>query len=283
MKVAFLLILCAFLTVLAAERAVSPGYNESAEYRGTYTIVNNYAVGLSSAYGLAIMTENPNSIWISQYSPLLNNEFDMSSGTATGWTWAIDGGVDADDMGYCEYGGSANQFFFGDWVSNEIQVYDVSTTGADPFYTKDIVGPAAWTHICGVDAGHDNLYVSDFFTDEIAWGSYTGTETTVSWTTASFATVSGLAVWDNYLFACTQVTGADNIFIFELNPDGSPDMTPIWSCEFTEYASGPNGGLDYDGTNLWVYPQNDNLYELDIDWVPIALQRDTWGSIKTVF
>lgn len=283
MKTACILVLCAFLTVLAAERVGTPGYNESASHRGTYTVVNSYAVGLSSSYGLAIMTEIPNSIWISQYSPLQNNEFDMTTGSPTGNTWPIDGGVDADDMGYCEYAGSANQFFFGDWASNGIQVYDVSTTGADPYYTKDIVGPASWTHICGVDAGYDNLYVADFFTDEIGWGSYTGTESTVTWNTASFATVSGLAVWENYLFACTQVPGSDNIFIFELNPDGSPNMTPVWSCQFTDDPDGPNGGLDYDGTYLWVYPQNSNLFQLDIDWVPTALERDTWGSIKSVF
>ncbi len=207
----------------------------------------------------------------------------MSTGSATGYTWPIYAGVDADDMGYCVYSSSPNEFFFGDWVSNNIQVYDVSTTGADPYFVRDLVGPSAWTHICGVDAGHDNLYVSCFFMDEIAWGAYTGTESTVTWTTAAFNTVSGVSVWDNYLFVCAQITGVDNIFIFELYADGSVNMTPIWSCNFVEDASGPNGGLDYDGEYLWVYPQNANLFKLDIDWIPTALQRDTWGAIKSTF
>jgi hypothetical protein len=284
MKTALLLVLCAFLCVFASARVGSEGYNEGASHRGTYTVVENYPVGLSGAYGLAIMTENPNSIWISQYGPTnQNNEYDMTTGTATGITWPISGGVDCDDMGYCEYTGSANQFFFGDWYSNGIQVYDVSTTGASPYMNKDIAGPSAWSHICGVDAGHDNLYAACFFTDQIAWGSYTGTEATVSWSTASFSTVSGLAVWGDYLFACTQNVGVDNIFIFELNPDGSPNMAPVWSCTFTESVDGPNGGLDYDGTYLWVYPQNDNLFKLDIDWTPSPLARNTWGSIKSQF
>jgi hypothetical protein len=104
----------------------------------------------------------------------------------------------------------------------------------------------------------------------------------VTWTTGSFATVSGVAVYGDYLFVCTQVAGSDNIFIFELNSDGSPNMTPVWSCNFTEDADGPNGGIDFDGQYLWVYPQNDNIYKLDIDF-DVSLQTDTWAGIKTAF
>jgi hypothetical protein len=282
MKTSLCVLLCLCLAVSASARVGTPGHNDSALNRGSYTVAASYAVGLSSAYGLAIQTDVPNSIWISQYSPLVDNEFDMSTGSATGNTWAIYGGVDADDMGYCVYAGSPNQFFFGDWAASSIEIYDASTTGADPFYSKDIAGPSGWAVVCGVDAGHGNLYASDFFTDQIAWGPYTGTESTVTWTTAPFATVSGMSVWENYLFVCCQITGADNIFIFELNPDGSPIMTPIWSCEFIESASSA-GGIDFDGTYVWLYPQNDNLYKLDIDWEPSALETDTWGGIKSVF
>lgn len=284
MKRAVVLLVCMFFALSAMDRtAVSAGSNAPASFRGSYTVEASYAVGLSSAYGLAIQNDVTNSIWISQYSPLTNNEFNMSTGSATGYTWPIYNGVDADDMGYCVYPGSPNEFFFGDWASNNIQVYDVSTTSIDPYFARDVTGPSAWSYICGVDAGHDNLYVSDFFSDEIAWGAYTGTESTVTWTTAAFLTVSGMSVYGDYLLVCCQTPGADNIFIFDLYPDGSVNMTPVWSCNFSEDPSGPNGGLDYDGTYLWVYPQNGDLFKLDIDWVPVALQRDTWGAIKSTF
>ncbi|MCK4806511.1 MAG: hypothetical protein KAT09_02630 [Candidatus Aegiribacteria sp.] len=283
MKTAVILLFCVFLALSAMDRTSgSSGHNNPALFRGSYTVLASYAVGLGSSYGLAIQNDVTNSIWISQYSPLTNNEFDMSTGSATGYTWPIYNGVDPDDMGYCVYSSSPNEFFFGDWVSNNIQIYDVSTTGVDPYFVRDLTGPSAWTHICGVDAGHDNLYVSCFFADEIAWGAYTGTESTVTWTTAAFNAVSGVSVWDNYLFVCCQITGADNIFIFELYADGSVNMTPVWSCQFDE-GGYPGGGIDYDGDYLWVFQQNSNLSKLDIDWIPTALQRDTWGAIKSTF
>ncbi len=283
MKIAVVFLVCVVFILSAMDRtSLSSGYNVPAAFKGTYTVVAQYAVGLPSAYGLAIQDDVANSIWISQYAPLVNNEFDMLTGAPTGYTWPIYNGVDADDMGYCVYAGSPNEFFFGDWASNTIQVYDVSTTSVDPYFARDITGPSAWTTICGVDAGHDNLYVASFFADEIAWGAYTGTESTVSWTTAPFLTVSGMSVWGDYLFVCCQIDSADNIFIFELNPDGSVNITPVWSCEFNE-GGYPGGGIDYDGAYLWVYPQNADLYKLDIDWVPTSLQRDTWGSIKSTF
>ncbi|PIE52466.1 hypothetical protein CSA37_06675 [Candidatus Fermentibacteria bacterium] len=282
MKTAVVLLFCVFFAVFAARTGFTSQSNQPAVCRGSYTVVNSYPVGLGSAYGLAIMTETPNSIWISQYTPAQINEFDMATGTATGNTWAINGGVDADDMGYCEYSGSPNQLFFGHWEDSWIQVYDVSDTESACYLRGNISGPSAWSRVCGVDAGHGMLYASDFFTNEIAWGPYTGTETTVSWTTAPFNSVSGVAVWGDYLFVCTQETGTDNIFIMEINADGSPSTTPVWSCSFSESSSGPNGGIDYDGTHLWVYPQNENLFELEIDWVS-SLQRNSWGAIKSSF
>lgn len=282
MRLVIILSLCAVFALSAAERTGTGGMNGDALYRGTYTVEESYAVGLSSAYGMAIQEDVENSVWISQYSPLTNNEFDMSTGSPTGYTWPIDDGVDPDDMGYADFPATPSQFLFGDWAGSMISVYDVSTTGVDPYFTKYLDGPAAWQAVCGVDAGYGGIYASDFFADEIAWGTYTGIESEVTWTTASFASVSGMAVWSEFLFVCCQITGADNIFIFQLEPDASVNMTPLWSTEFTETASSM-GGIDYDGQFLWLYPQNDNLYKLDIDWEPVALQRDTWGSIKSVF
>jgi len=269
--------------VAATKTGPLGGHNEPAAVRGTYTVVESYSVGLTSSYGLAIMDDQTNSIWISNYGLLKNNEFDMSTGGATGNTFSITGGVDPDDQGYCSYGGTTpSQFFFGNWSSSYVAVFDVSTTESAVYYRGNIGGPAGWSTVCGVDAGHDNMYVSCFFADEIGWGAYTGTESSVTWTTADFDAVSGMAVWEDYLFVCCQIEGADNIFIFQLNADGSPDMTPVWSCNFT-HSSASAGGIDYDGSYLWLYPQNDNLFKLDIDWFPEALDRQTWGAIKSSF
>ncbi len=278
--VRFVLVLLFAAALSFADRTGVPGYNEPAGVRGTYTVVGTYSPGLSSSYGLAIQSDVENSIWIANYSTLLNNEFDMATGGATGTTWAISSGVDPDDQGYCEYPSTPSQFFFGHWASSMIAVYDASDTQPTAWHKLNLSGPAAWGHVCGVDAGHGNIYASDFFTDQIAWAPYTGVETSVTWTTASFATVSGMSVYGDYLFVCTQNPGVDNIFIFQLNADGSPDMTPVWSCVFTEDADGPNGGIDFDGEYLWVYPQNGNLFKLEIDF-ELGLQSDTWGSIKT--
>lgn len=280
MRTAITILLCLAMAIGAYDRTGFSGANPPAANRGTYTVVESYAVGLSSAYGLAIQEDATNSIWISQYSPLVNNEFEMSTGMPSGYTWDIDDGVDPDDMGYADYPAAPSQFLFGDWAMSRISVYDVSTTGAAPYHTKYLEGPGGWDTVCGVDAGYGCIYASDFFVGEIAWGSYeAGLDTTVTWTTAPFEAVSGMAVWSQYLFVCCQVTGADNIFIFQLEPDGCVNMTPIWSCEFTETASSM-GGIDFDGEYLWLYPQNDNLYKLDIDWEPTALQQTTWGDIK---
>ena len=276
------ILMCACFALSAMDRTGSSGYNDPALVRGTYRVEASYVVGLSNSCGLAIQDDVLNSIWISGYNTLLNNEFDMSTGAATGYTWSIYNGVDPHDQGYCVYSGSPNEFFFGDWVSNTIAVYDVSTTGADPYFVRSIAGPSGWGAICGVGVGHDNLYASNFFVDEIAWGTYTGTEPSVIWTTAAFNYVSGMSVYGDNLFLCCLIIGADNIFIFDLNPDGSVNMTPVWSCEFNE-GGDPDGGIDYDGEYLWVYPQGDNLFKLDIDWIPISLESETWGAIKSSF
>lgn len=281
MKVALALMMLV-VAISFADRVGIPGHNEPASFRGSYTVAGTYSPGLTSSYGLTIRNDVANSIWISNYSTLLNYEFDMATGAATGTSWAISSGVDPDDQGYCEYTSTPGQFFFGHWGSSMIAVYDASDTQPTAWHKLNLAGPAGWSYVCGVDAGHGNIYASDFSADQIAWAPYTGVETSVTWNTASFATVSGMAVYGEYLFVCTQNPGVDNIFIFELNADGSPDMTPVWSCIFTEDADGPNGGLDFDGEYLWVYPQNGSLYKLDIDY-DLGLQNDTWGAIKASF
>ncbi len=63
MKTAAVLLICVFFTLSAMDRtAGSSGYNVPASFRGSYTVVASYAVGLSSAYGLAIQNDVANSI-----------------------------------------------------------------------------------------------------------------------------------------------------------------------------------------------------------------------------
>jgi hypothetical protein len=96
-----------------------------------------------------------------------------------------------------------------------------------------------------------------------------------------YESVYGLAVWGNYLFVAMGIDSDVNIAIHELAGDGTPSSTPVWSTTFFE---GPvNGGIDYDGEYLYIYPQNDYIYVLDIDFTGGALEQSTWGEIKAGF
>lgn len=277
MKKVAILLLCLALTAFAATRTSGgSGYNDPAFIRGSYTVLDSWDPALpSSAFGIAIKDDVANSLWISSWGDCFTYEFNISTGNPTGDAWPITGAIDADDMGYCEYG-TGNQFLIGDFTFSNIGVFDDAGT-----FVKGIDGPPAWANVFGIAGGHDMLYASRH--PEIGWGSYTGTETEVIWTTAAFESVYGLATDGNYVFAACGITGADNIFIFSINADGSLDMTPVWSCEFTECEDGLNGSLDWDGTYLYAFPQNDYVYKLDIDWVPGSLDNSTWGEIKADF
>lgn len=275
-KVAFLLLCLAFAVSATVRTNDGFGYGESALVKGSYTLLESYQVDVSAGFGMAIKDDVTNSIWIADWSEAFNFEFDMSTGNPTGDGWEITNGIDCDDMGYCEYG-SGNQFFMGDYTFSNIGVF--SDAGV---YVKSIEGPDGWDNVFAVGAGHDMLYCSKG--TEIAWGSYTGTESAVTWTKATVPNgVYGLAVYGDYLFMCTSVDDDDNIFIYYINADGSVNMTPVWSCYFTENSGSTNGGIDWDGTYLWVYPQQEQLYKLDIDWDPTSLEHSTWGQIKADF
>jgi hypothetical protein len=279
-KTAAILLLCVALVAFAEVRTGTPGgHNPPATTRGTYTVEEVIVAGLAGGYGLALQDDVADRAWIVSWDALLNFEYDLSIGIQTGNDFAITDGIDPDDEGYCSDYAAGSQWFFGQWVASGAGVFD--DTGS---YMKFLDGPATWDRICGVDAGDGYIYASTFYPpDEIAWAAYTGVETSVTWTTASFVSVSGMAVYDGFLFVCCQILSADNIFIFELNPDGSPVMTPVWSTEFTEEDMDGAGGIDYDGTYLWLYPQNTDLYKLSIDWNPGALDQSTWGEIKANF
>lgn len=269
-----LVLLCVVAVVSAETRHGVPGWNEPASVRGWYTVEAVLVGGMDGAYGLAIQDDVTNSIWISEWDVPMNIEYSMQYGSATGNSFAITEGVDPDDAGFCEYA-SGDQFFFGHWGSSAAGIFDTSGE-----FFRFLDGPTSWDRICGIGAGGGFLYASSFMADEIAWAAYTGTESSVTWTTATFASVSGMSVWGDYLFVCCQITGADNLFIFQINGDGSVNMTPIWSCEFIEEDMSAAGGIDFDGSYVYLFPQNTYLYKLDIDWAPGALEQSTWGAIK---
>ena len=278
MRTAAVILLCLTLAAFASVRTGGGDVRNPISTDGTYTVVNIFAGGLASTYGLAIQDDVTNSIWLSNWGDVTNYEYSMATGSATGTTWAITDGIDPDDQGYCEYT-AGNQFFFGDWTYSNIGVYSDAGT-----YLKNIVGPVSWDTVTGVCAGGDMLYCSDFHVDEVAWGTYTGSESTVTWTTATFENVAGMAIYGEYIFmTCQMDLGVDNTFIFHVNPDGSINMTPVWSCEFMEEDMTSAGSIEWDGTYLWLYPQNTFLYQVDIDWVPGALDQSTWGGIKAEF
>lgn len=270
---------CLLISQLSTART-SPdtGYNQPAEVRGSYTVERVIEPGLLHSYGFAIQDDNPGSMWISTYNPMLSNEYDMERGNPTGAAWSITGGVDPDDIAYCEYPGIPNQFFLGCYLQGRVAVFEVPSSG-DPYFSRFISAPSGWSKVYGVAAGMGQLFASNGST-LMAWGPYTGTESSVTWTTHPISSSRGMAVWENYLFVVCSSTG-DNLFIYELDPGGVPDTTPIWSCAFTE--SGTPGGVDYDGEYLWIYQQNEQLCQLSINWIPTSLERYTWASIKSCF
>lgn len=278
MRTAAVILLCLTLAAFASVRtAGSTGHNTPGTARGSYTVTNIFAGGLSATYGIAVQDNVANSIWLLNWSDMKDYEYDSSTGSATGNDWDITGGVDPDDQAYCEYT-SGNQWFMTDYAASFFAVFEEDGT-----WLRNVDGPAGYTNLFGIGVGHDMVYVGSPNETTLAWGSYTGTETTVTWTgEMAYTSVYGLAVYGDYLFVLCGVGGEDNVFIHSIAPDGTPSATPEWSCEFMEEAEG-NGGIDYDGTSLWVYPQNTFLYQLAIDWTPGALSQSTWGGIKAEF
>ena len=276
MKYAICAILIMTVALSASVRTGSgPGHSGMWDSNGTYTIVTQIAGGLSASYGMAIKDNTPNSIWILNWSDMMNYEFEMDTGDPTGNSWAITGGVDPDDQAYAQYGADY-QWFMTDYGTPFFAVYEEDGT-----WMKNIDGPGSYTNLFGIGAGYGGMYIGSPNESKLAWGSYSGSETSITWSELDYESIYGCAVWGNYLFLARGLDADVNIIIHELNPDGSPVATPVWSTIFFE--APVNGGIDYDGEYLYIYPQNDYIYVLDIDFTPAALEQSTWGEIKTSF
>lgn len=276
MKLLVFAILTLAVAASAAVRVGGTGAPNLWSSRGSYEVEATLAGGLTASYGLAIKTNVPNSIWILNWNEMMNYEFDMIVGNP-GDSWPITGGVDPDDQAYAEYA-VGNQWLLTDYVSSMFAVFEEDGT-----HIANIPGPAGASKLFGIGAGNGYVYVGAASESFLAWGPYTGTETTVTWEgQIPYSSVYGLAVWGNYLFVACGIIGDDNIFIHELNPDGSPNPDPVWSTVFFDEDQA-NGGIDYDGEYLWLYPQNTFLYKLSIDFDPQSLQAGSWGSVKASF
>ncbi len=276
MKIVAVLLVCLALSAFADVK--TGGVTQSAnpvQGRGSYTVVNTLIGGLSYSYGLALKTNVPNSIWILNWNEMYNYEFDLQSGNPLG-SWPITGGVDPDDQAYCEYP-TGNQWFMTDYTASFFSVF-----AEDGTYLRNINGPAGYTNIFGIGAGNGYMYIGSPNQAKLAWGPYTGTETSITWSEMDYTSVYGLAVWENYLFIACGLEFEDNIFIHEITADGSPSAAPIWSTTFWE-EDAVNGGIDFDGEYLYIYPQNTFLYQLSLDWDPQSLAPSTWGNIKATF
>ncbi|OPL18998.1 MAG: hypothetical protein AVO35_03470 [Candidatus Aegiribacteria sp. MLS_C] len=273
MKYAILAMMMVTLALTASDRTAGMNVgNDFGGANGTYTIVSQIAGGLTTSYGLAIKDNVTNSIWILNWSDMVNYEFEKDTGDPTGNSWAITGGVDPDDQAYELYGGNG-QWVMTDYGSSFFSVFDEDGT-----FNRNIDGPAGYTNLFGIGAGYGHMYVGSPNESKLAWGAYTGSETTITWSEMDYESVYGLAVWGNYLFVAMGLESTVNIAIHELASDGTPGATPVWSTIFFE--APVNGGIDYDGEYLYIYPQNDYIYVLDIDFTPGALEQSTWGSIK---
>lgn len=269
-----MVVLVLAMAVSASVRTGGSGHGSPWPSRGSYTIVNMIAGGLTTSYGLAIQTSVSNSMWILNWGDMMNYEFTMDTGDPTGSSWAITGGVDPDDQAFCEFA-SGNQFFMTDYTASFFAVFD-----EDGNFLRNIDGPPGYQKLFGIGVGHDMVYLGGASDSKLAWGGpYTGTETSIaSWDDMDYTSVYGLAVWENYLFVALGIEASPNILIHEIAADGTPSADPVWSTIFFENPA--NGGIDYDGEYLYLYPQNDYVYILDIDFDPQALEQTTWGSIK---
>lgn len=269
----------------AGSTSVSPHYGTKGGYIVEDIFTDVSLIG-GSYYGLAIKDDTTNSIWVSSWGLEEVFEFTMDTGSMTGNSWTFSASdCDMDDMAYVPYSGGG-QWLGGNYGPSWVSAWNEGGTFLDSFD-----GDAGWERVYGVAVSddYDMVYASDALStiSEMGYGSYDGNPSNpVSWTTFSFDGVFGLAVYEDLLFAfCAYTIGFENIFIFQLDGSGVPDPTPIWSCAFMETGADSGGGIDYDGTNLYVMPQNEYLYKCSINYPdPFPnVQPTSIGVIKAMF
>ncbi|MEA3265552.1 MAG: hypothetical protein U9P42_01225 [Candidatus Fermentibacteria bacterium] len=161
-------------------------------------------------------------------------------------------------------------------VSTAIDYYDITTYEKVGAFT----GPISPNRALAWDGTH--FYTSSFSTDvnQLTWDGVSGsTAASTIWSTA--ATSAYGAAWD-YLGDCLWVTSANGTGIVDqIAADGSliehHTLIPAASL------GGATMSLETPINELYVFEQGspDAMHGYDVN--PSALERDTWGSIKSLF
>ncbi len=247
--------------------------------KGTYTVVaSNLGLTYAGYYGLALKRNETDSIWVSSWGDTTVYEHLKSDLSATGTTWTFDPAqCDMDDLGWIS---GFNQWLGGGYTGTPWFCFFEQ----DGTYIWDVNPPSGWDRVMGVAGSdkYDMIYCS--MGDELGYGAYDGDPGNFAgWTTTTTTSCYGLASWNDYLIVFCGLIGEDNIFFYPLDSSGVPDTSsPYWSCEFDEEDTTSGGSIDFDGTYLYVMPQNGGLYKLDPD-ITVGIESASLGEIKASF
>lgn len=161
-------------------------------------------------------------------------------------------------------------------VSTAIDYYDIGTHEKVGSFT----GPQNPNRALAYDGTY--FYTGNFGTEvyQLTWDGVSGsTASSTTWSTAA-TSVYG-AAWDP-LNDCMWVTSADaSGIVAQIDPSGTLITT------FTPVSGGTYGGATMGSETpiniLWIFNQGspDQVFGYEVN--PEALERDTWGSIKSLF
>ncbi|MCK5785008.1 MAG: hypothetical protein KAH54_00470 [Candidatus Sabulitectum sp.] len=161
-------------------------------------------------------------------------------------------------------------------VSSSIDYYDITTRAK----VGNFIGPISPNRALAYDGTH--FYTSSFSTDvyQLIWDGVSGsTAASTIWSTA--ATSAYGAAWDA-LGDCLWVTSANGSGILDqIAADGS--LIAHHTLSGLSTMGGATMAGMYPVNELYVLAQGspDAMHGYDVN--PVALQRDTWGSIKVLF
>ncbi|MEN8208793.1 MAG: hypothetical protein ABFR50_06045 [Candidatus Fermentibacteria bacterium] len=165
--------------------------------------------------------------------------------------------------------------------SNTVQYYDATYLRAGT-YTHSAVSPNR------AQAWDGTYFYTGSFSEtiyQVTWDGVSGSSaSSTAWSTAIANGGTYGAAWDAGANCLWVSTASSDGVLYQLDPAGalittydiSPESASSGGCTMADYA-----GTDID--QLWVLAQStpDGVYCWDV--VSVALERDTWGSIKTVF
>lgn len=163
---------------------------------------------------------------------------------------------------------------------NEVDYYDIGTYTYAGYYICNAVSPnraQAWdgTHFY-TGSGSPNVY-------QVTWDGVSGS--TATYTTWSTAVANGKTyggAWDSYNNCLWVSTNNYDFLLYQIDSDGSLIAEHTYNIEI---AGGCTPGI-YSGSydnQLWVLEQGDPDALYCYETAPLALEPDSWGSIKTLF